>query len=166
MAESVFSGSRPVVQTLLVVRDAERAIAFYTSVFGATEVWRVMHFHRVGHAILRIGRSEIIVLDEFAEANIVGPETAEIGVAAPRLLLEIDDVDVVLDRAVAEGAELLKVAEDQWWGVRAGSIRDPFGYRWNIHSVIEELTEAEIQRRSDELGLYPPPQPTSAARGS
>jgi len=163
---SVFSGSRPVVQTLLVVRDAERAIAFYQRVFGAREVWRVMHYHRVGHAVLRIGRSEIIVLDEFLEADIVGPESADVGKASPRLLLEIDDVEGVLERAVADGATLLKPAEDQWWGVRSGSIRDPFGYRWNIHSVIEDISEEEIQRRSDELGLYPPPQPIPAQRGS
>jgi len=154
--------SDTVVQTLLVVRDAERAIAFYGQVFGAVEVWRVMHYGRVGHAILRIGRSEIVVLDEFPEASIVGPESEPIGKSAPRLLLEIEDVDGVLARAEAAGAEILKAAEDQWWGVRGGSLRDPFGYRWSVHSVVESITEEEIQRRADELGLYPPPKPTHA----
>ena len=152
----------PVVQTMLVMHDAERAIAFYEGVFGAREVWRVMHFHRVGHAVLRIGRSEIVVLDEFPEAGILGPESATIGSAAPRLLIEIDDVDAVLDRAIAAGAEVLRRAEDQWWGVRGGVIRDPFGYRWSIHTVVEAISEEEIQRRADELGLYPPPQPSDA----
>jgi uncharacterized glyoxalase superfamily protein PhnB len=157
--------SNTVVQTLLVVRDAERAIAFYGQVFGAVEVWRVTHYGRIGHAILRLDRSEIVVLDEFPEASIVGPETEPPGRSAPRLLLEIEDVDGVLARAVAAGAEILKPAEDQWWGVRSGSIRDPFGYRWSIHSVVETISEQEIQRRADELGLYPPPQPTHAPRG-
>src|SRR5262249_39292532 len=85
-------GAEALVQTLLVVSDAERAIAFYADVFGAREVWRVVHFHRIGHAVLRIGRSEIAVLDEFPEADILGPESATIGPAAPRLLVEIDDV--------------------------------------------------------------------------
>jgi len=144
---------------MLVVRGAERAIAFYERVFGAREVWRVMHFHRVGHAVLRIGRSEIVVLDEFPEAGIVGPESAKIGSAAPRLLIEIDDVDAVLERAIAAGATVLKRAETQWWGVRSGAIRDPFGYRWSIHSVVEAISADEMQRRADALGLYPPPQP-------
>jgi hypothetical protein len=86
--------------------------------------------------------------------------------ASPRVLLEIDDVEGVLERAVANAATVLKPAEDQWWGVRSGSIRDPFGYRCSIHTVIEDISEAEIQRRSDELGLYPPPQPIPAQRGS
>jgi uncharacterized glyoxalase superfamily protein PhnB len=151
-----------VVQTMLVVHDAERAIAFYSQVFGAREVWRVMHFHRVGHAVLRIGRSEIVVLDEFPEASIVGPESATMASTVPRLLIEIDDVDAVLDRAIAAGATVLRRAEDQWWGVRSAAIRDPFGYRWSIHSVVEAISEAEIQRRADELGLYPPPHPSDA----
>jgi PhnB protein len=162
-SEAVISpGGETVVQTMLIVSDAERAIAFYKDVFGAREVWRVMHWHRCGHAVLRIGRSEIVVLDEFPEVDILGPESATMGAAAPRLLIEIDDVDGVLDRAVAAGATVLRRAEDQWWGVRSGTMRDPFGYRWSIHSVVEALSEGEIQRRADELGLYPPPQPSDA----
>lgn len=155
-------GGEAVVQTMLIVHDAERAIAFYTSVFGAREVWRVMHWHRNGHTILRIGRSEIVVLDEFPEAGIQGPESATIGPAAPRLLIEIEDVDAVIGRAVAAGATVLRSTENQWWGVRSGVIRDPFGYRWSIHSVVEAISEAEIQRRADALGLYPPPQARDA----
>jgi PhnB protein len=161
-AAQVGPRAEAVVQTMLVVRDAERAIAFYERVFGAREVWRVMHFHRVGHAVLRIGRSEIVVLDQFPEAGILGPESATIGSAAPRLLIEIDDVDAVIERAIAAGATVLRRAEDQWWGVRSGAINDPFGYRWSIHSVVEAISEDEIQRRADELGLYPPPQPSDA----
>jgi PhnB protein len=160
--DAITPGAEAVVQTMLVVHDAEQAIAFYTHVFGAREVWRVMHYHRVGHAILRIGRSEIVVLDEFPEAGIVGPESATIGVTVPRLLIEIDDVDAVLERAIAAGATVLRGAEDQWWGVRGGTIRDPFGYRWSIHSVVEAISEDEIQRRADALDLYPPPQPSDA----
>ena len=161
-AVAISPGGERVVQTMLIVRDAERAVAFYKDVFGAREVWRVMHWHRCGHAVLRIGRSEIVVLDEFPEVDIVGPESATIGPAAPRLLIEMDDVDAVIERASAAGAEVLKPAADQWWGVRSGVIRDPFGYRWSIHSVVEAISEAEIQRRADELGLYPPPRPSDA----
>jgi PhnB protein len=159
---AIVPGGEAVVQTMLVVRDAERAISFYRDIFGAREIWRVMHWHRNGHTVLRIGRSEIIVLDEFPEAGIEGPDSATIGPAAPRLLIEIDDVDAVLDRAIAAGATVLRSAENQWWGVRSGVIRDPFGYRWSIHSVVEAISEAEIQRRADALGLYPPPQPSDA----
>jgi PhnB protein len=149
------------VQPLLVVRDARRAIAFYTAVFGAREKWRLMHYDRVGHAILRLDDAEFVVLDEFPEAGIVGPaadEPAAPPAPGPRLLVRVGDVDAVLARAVAHGATLLRAAEDQWWGVRAGAFRDPFGHRWHVRTVREPITVEEMQRRADELGLYPPPE--------
>jgi PhnB protein len=154
------SAAATLIQPLLVVRDAVAAIDFYKHVFGAVELWRLMHFHRVGHAILRLGQSEFALLDEFPEAGIVGPrvEDSEDGPRrGPRLLVQVDDVDAVLARAVAAGASLLRAAEDQWWGVRSASFRDPFGHRWSIHTIVEPISIEEMQRRADALGLYPPP---------
>ncbi len=161
------NSSATLIQPLLVVRDAVAAIDFYTHVFGAVEQWRLMHFHRVGHAILRLGQSEFALLDEFPEAGIVGPraEDPEDGSRrGPRLLVQVDDVDAVLTRAVAAGATMLRAPEDQWWGVRGGSFRDPFGHRWNVHTVVEPISIEEMQRRADALGLYPPPESQAGVR--
>jgi PhnB protein len=147
------------IQPLLVVRDAVAAIDFYKHVFGAVEQWRLMHFHRVGHAILRLGQSEFALLDEFPEAGILGPpvDDSDDGTRrGPRLLVQVDDVDAVLARAVAAGASLLRAPEDQWWGVRSGSFRDPFGHRWSVHTIVEPISIEEMQLRADALGLYPP----------
>jgi PhnB protein len=153
------------IQPLLVVRDARRAIEFYTAVFGAREKWRLMHYDRIGHAILRLKDAEFIVLDEFPEDGLGGPAVDDPTAPpppGPRLLVRVDDVDAVLDRAVAAGATLLRPAKDVWWGVRMGSFRDPFGHRWNVRTVREPITIEEMQRRANELGLYPPPnQPIS-----
>jgi PhnB protein len=152
--------SATLIQPLLVVRDAAAAISFYQQVFGAVEQWRLMHYHRVGHAILRLGQSEFALLDEFPEAGIVGPpaDDAEDGARrGPRLLVQVDDVDAVLARAEAAGATVLRAPDDQWWGVRSGSFRDPFGHRWNVHTIVEPISIEEMQRRSDALDLYPPP---------
>jgi PhnB protein len=152
------------IQPLLVVRDAAAAIEFYTSVLGATEVWRLMHYHRIGHAVLRIGTSEFAILDEFPEAGINGPQTSETDITkplGPRLMLQVPDVDAVLHNALAAGAALIRPAADQWWGVRSGAIRDPFGYQWSVHSIVEQISIEEMQRRADTLGLYPPPDTNS-----
>lgn len=37
--------------------------------------------------------------------------------------------------------------QDQFYGERSGTIRDPFGHRWNIGHQIEEVTPEEMQRR-------------------
>jgi PhnB protein len=149
--------SSAAIQPLLVVRDAMRAIAFYTEVLGAREKWRLMHYHRVGHAILRLRDAEFIVLDEFPEAGILGPSDERPIGAGPRLLVRVDDVDGVLRRAVEHGATEVREAQDQWWGVRSGAFVDPFGYRWSIRQVTDPIDIEEMQRRADDLGLYPPP---------
>ncbi len=40
---------------------------------------------------------------------------------------------------------------DAFYGERSGSIRDPFGHRWNIGHSIEEVSPDEMQRRYTEL---------------
>jgi PhnB protein len=161
------SGLGTSIQPLLVVRDAAAAIDFYASVFGATELWRLMHYHRIGHAVLRVGTSEFVILDEFPEAGIIGPPAGETDTPAPRgprLMLQVPDVDVVLSNALAAGATLVRPAADQWWGVRSGVIRDPFGYQWSVHSIVESISIEEMQRRADTLGLYPPPDTATFAK--
>jgi PhnB protein len=148
------------IQPLLVVRDAAAAIEFYSSVFGATEQWRLMHYHRVGHAVLTVGTGEIALLDEFPEAGILGPQANDADASVrpgPRFMVQVDDVDALLTAAVGAGAILVRAAEDQWWGVRSGSFRDPFGHVWSIHTIVEPISIEEMQRRADTLGLYPPP---------
>ena len=40
--------------------------------------------------------------------------------------------------------------EDTFHGDRAGSLRDPYGHRWMIVTHIEDMSEAEMQRRTEE----------------
>ena len=39
----------------------------------------------------------------------------------------------------------------EFYGERSGSIRDPFGHRWNIGHHIEDVTPDEMQRRYTEM---------------
>ena len=39
---------------------------------------------------------------------------------------------------------------DTFHGDRAGSLRDPYGHRWMICTHIEDMDEAELQRRTVE----------------
>lgn len=49
------------------------------------------------------------------------------------------------------GATLDMLPTDQFYGERSGTIRDPFGHRWNIGHSIEVLSPEEMQRRYLEL---------------
>jgi uncharacterized glyoxalase superfamily protein PhnB len=57
----------------------------------------------------------------------------------------IKNVDEAFKRAVNAGVEVQMPVEDMFWGDRMGTVRDPFGYSWNLASHIKDLTSEEIQ---------------------
>jgi uncharacterized glyoxalase superfamily protein PhnB len=57
----------------------------------------------------------------------------------------------MLRRAVECGGTLVRPPQDQFYGERSGTVRDPFGHEWNIGHEIEKVTPAEMQRRYTEL---------------
>jgi uncharacterized glyoxalase superfamily protein PhnB len=122
----------------LAVRNARAAIAFYGAAFGARQVLLIEERDgRIGHATLAIGPAEIYLADEHPEFEaIVGPET--LNGTSVILDLEVDDVDLAVDRAVGAGAELIRAPDHPTMGVQAGKVRDPFGHIWLITHVIRK----------------------------
>ena len=137
----------------LVVDGAEAAIDFYRRVFGAEEVMRLPMGDRIGHAELRIGGSMVMLADEFPDMDILGPRSR--GGPTSSLLLYTDDVDETFARAVREGASAEREPEDQFWGDRMGTLRDPFGHRWSIATHKEEVSPEEVQRRMEAMSHEP-----------
>ena len=134
----------------ICVKDAAAAIDFYKKVFGATEVMRLVGpDKKIGHAEIRIGNSSMYLSDEFPDHGALSPET--LGGSPVRMSLSVDDVDAVAARAVAAGAKEVRPIEDQFYGERSGLFADPFGYMWNISTLKEELSGAEMQKRMDAL---------------
>jgi uncharacterized glyoxalase superfamily protein PhnB len=83
--------------------------------------------------------------DEFPEYGILGAKS--IGATAVTIHLHVDDADAVIERALKAGATLEIPIQDQFYGERSGSFRDPFGHRWNVGHSIEEVSTEEMQRR-------------------
>lgn len=135
----------------LIVRNGAAALDFYTEVFGAEVSMRVdQPDGRLGHSELRIGGARFSVADEFPELEIVGPAT--LGGSIVVLDLEVPDVDAVVARAVAAGAVVNREVVDRFFGARSGQVTDPFGHHWTISTVLEQLDEAEIRRRAEQMG--------------
>jgi PhnB protein len=136
------------------VRDAQEAIAFYTSAFGATEKFRLVEpGGRMGHAELDFAGSTLMLSEEFPEYGIQGPQAG--APTAVTLHLHVDNCDEVIARALKAGATLEMAAQDQFYGERSGSFRDPSGHRWSVGHSIEEVTLAEMQRRYTALMKAP-----------
>ena len=130
----------------LIVREAARAIAFYTQAFGATELMRLPAPNgKLGHAEIKIGNSPIMLADEFPEMGHRGPQS--LGGAAVSILLYVENVDERFSQAIAAGAKALKPVADQFYGDRSGTLEDPFGHVWTLATHKEDVAPEEIQRR-------------------
>lgn len=130
----------------LMVRDAQAAITFYQSAFGATELFRLVEpSGRIGHAELQLGPAVLMVCDEFPEYGMHGPQGD--GFTGCTIHLHVDNADAMAERAAAAGATVLMPPTDQFYGERSCRLRDPFGHTWLLGHSIEKLEPDEMQRR-------------------
>jgi len=140
------------VTPALVVKGAEKALAFYDEVFGATERMRFPGpGQTIAHAEIEIGDSVLIVEDEFPYRGTKAPEPEGVEGTPFSLFLYVEDVDAVVEQAVKLGAQLKRSPENQFYGDRDGYIVDPFGHGWTIASHIEDVSAEELTRRMTEM---------------
>lgn len=129
----------------MCMHDASAAIRFYKEAFGAKEVLRMNDSkNRVSHAELLIGDSHIMLSDEHPESGAYSPNYY--GGSPIKVLLYMEDVDKVIERAVAAGARIVRPVEDQFYGDRTGGIEDPFGHIWYVATHIKDVSPEEMQR--------------------
>ena len=121
---------------MLVCADPEAEIRFCTQVFHASELSRrTASDGHVVHATLSIHQSLLMIHD--VSPHLASRPPAADGSSGVVTYLYGDDVDPVIERAVAAGARVLLPAEDQFWGDRVGRIIDPAGHVWNIAARIK-----------------------------
>jgi PhnB protein len=136
----------------LIVRDGAAALDFYTAVFGAIEIHRMMQpgSGKLIHGELSLDGHKLFVCDEFP-ANEGGtcksPQT--LGGTGVRITLLVDDADDTVQRAASAGAQVILPVADMFWGGRYAKVRDPFGHEWGINQQMKvqsvEETEAAAQ---------------------
>jgi len=140
------------VTPYLIIKGAAQAIDYYKKVFGATELFRMDGPDgKVGHAELQIGDSHIMLADENPSMGTGHASATTIGGSPVSLYLYLPDVDTVVDRAVAEGAKILKPVQDQFYGDRSGFIQDPFGHLWGVATHVEDVSPEEMEERAKKL---------------
>src|SRR6266568_5415703 len=112
----------------LSVRNGARAVDFYKSAFGATEVFRLDAGGGVV-ARLSVDGAEFWLGDESPEHGNFSPES--LGGGTVRMILTVADPDAMFAKAVAAGArEVVAVEEAHGW--RLGRVVDPFGHHWEV----------------------------------
>lgn len=129
----------------LICDGAADAIEFYKKAFNAVELARLPGpAGKLMHALIRIGDSMLMLVDEFPEWGSFGPKSLK---GSPVTLhLYVEDVDAFMVQAVEAGAKITMPLADMFWGDRYGQIEDPFGHRWSIATHIRDVSPEQVQQ--------------------
>lgn len=137
------------VSPMFMFRDARKAIDFYKRAFGAAERYTMPGPDGKGvmHAEMMIGNSIIMMGEEHPNESCRSAET--IGGSPVSFYLYLENVDEAFERAVAAGATVRMPLDEMFWGDRAGTLQDPFGYSWTLASHTRDLTQEEIRQGAE-----------------
>jgi PhnB protein len=135
----------------LVCGGAADAIAFYKKAFNAEEILRMPGPDgKLMHAMIRIGDSNVMLVDEFPQWGSTSPKTLK---GTPVTIhLAVDNVDALFQRALDAGATVKMPVADMFWGDRYGVLEDPFGHHWSIATHIKDMSPEEMQKAMQALG--------------
>ena len=110
---------------VLIVRDLDRALDFYTGVLGL----------RLGHrsedyAQLQTGATRLALYTRSAMAKTLAMSLEPPAPNAPgfEIGFKVADVDVAFAELVARGAPPVAPPTDRFWGQRTAYVRDPDGH--------------------------------------
>jgi PhnB protein len=131
----------------LIVDGAPAAIDFYKKAFGAKEIGRFQNPDgKIGHADVMIGGGHVMLADAAPEMGARPP--AAFGGSPVSLCIYVEDVDKVVERAVAAGAKVTRPVADQFYGDRTGGVTDPFGHVWYVMTHVEDVSMEEMEKRA------------------
>ncbi|AXC10450.1 Glyoxalase family protein [Acidisarcina polymorpha] len=138
------------VTPYLYIDGAAEAIEFYKKALGATEVMRLPGTGgKIGHAEIQIGDSRIMLADQSEQMQAYGPK--HYGGVSVSLMVYVEDVDSVFQRAVEAGATINRPLADQFYGDRTGGIIDPFGHHWYLGTHIKDVSPEEMSQGAEAM---------------
>ncbi|MEU0550551.1 VOC family protein [Micromonospora sp. NPDC005979] len=127
-SDTVLAAS-PVISVMLIVSDADAAVAWYRTALGATELWNLG-----GVAGLAISGAPFF-LHQVNPENPTETSPGQVGITSTRIEVFVEDPDTFIERAVAAGAVAGAAIEDHrvpWGTHRQGGFTDPFGHNWSV----------------------------------
>ena len=128
------------------VPNAAKVLEFVERAFGGETLERYDGpGGSVAHAEIRIGDSVVMFGEPMPGQD-----------AMPAMLSfyvdDADAVDATYQRALELGATSVAEPANQFYGYRAATVRDVGGNSWTICTVVEQLTEDEINQRMAAMG--------------
>lgn len=130
------------VTPYLTVSNVTKLMEFLSKAFGATERGKLAGPDgRIVHAEMLIGNSIVMM----------GQPQNEEDVRRSMLHLYVPDVDATYQRCLTAGASSVREPQNQFYGDRSGSVKDPTGNDWYIATRVEDVSMEEMERRMKAL---------------
>ena len=137
------------VNVMLIVKDAHKALKFYNNAFAAEIMMELKSPEGVVvHAEIKIEDTIIMLAEEDPRYNL---SPASLGGTGVVIHLYTGDAEGLFEGAMMAGAEEIFPVKEQFYGDRAGRVKDPFGHHWIIATHMEDVPAKEMQRRFNEL---------------
>jgi uncharacterized glyoxalase superfamily protein PhnB len=105
------------------------------------------------HALIRIGDSAVMLVDEMPEWGALGPKARK--GSSVTIHLYVENADATFERAVKAGAKVVMPIADQFWGDHYGKLEDPFGHHWSIATHVREVSPDEMQQAMKSMPKAP-----------
>jgi catechol 2,3-dioxygenase-like lactoylglutathione lyase family enzyme len=121
----------------LGVADLERSLTFYRDGLGLPTQGIIGQEFEHG-AVVFFDMSGGLKMALWAQANIAHDTGLPVQPVSPTAhtlghnVMRREEVDRIMDAAVQAGAEVVKPAQDTFWGGYAGYFSDPDGHLWEI----------------------------------
>jgi PhnB protein len=137
------------VTPYLYVEESAKALAYYEKLFGAKTRFKMDGpGGKILHAEVVVNGALFMMGEANPDMKMKSPKM--VGGSPAGIFVYVPDVDATFKQALASGSSEVMALEDMFWGDRTACIVDPFGHNWTIATHKEDLSDAEVQKRSDE----------------
>ena len=129
------------VTPYVVVDNAQGLIEFIKNAFAGKEIFvKKMDDGKIMHAALSVGDSIIMISD-----TMEGMEKQQTSM----LYLYLEDADTVFKKAIQAKATSIREMQTEFYGDRAGAVKDKWGNVWWIATHVEDVDDEELERRAE-----------------
>lgn len=139
---------RPTFGSALFYKDPFAALDFLEKAFGFDRTMVITDDDgNLGHAEMKFGDGYIMIGQEWTDyvaspASVGGKNTQNIHVHLA------DGIDAHCERAQAAGAVIVRALEDQFYGDRTYSVRDPEGHVWSFGQTMRKVSREQAEQAS------------------
>jgi len=139
---------RPTFGSAVFYQDAFTALEWLQRAFGFERTMLITNPDgSFGHSEMSFGNGYIMVGNEWAEYT-ASPATTG-GKCTQILHVQLEDgIDAHCARARAAGAEIIREPNDEFYGDRVYSARDPEGHVWTFAQTVSVVSRADAEKAS------------------